>query len=75
MTITYDQETDMLYIELVDRPSTESEEAQPGLVLDFDEAGRVVGLEFEHASEKVDLTRLESRRLPVLSASRSLKKS
>jgi uncharacterized protein YuzE len=75
MTITYDQEADMLYIELVDRPSTESEEVQPGLVLDFDEAGRVVGLEFEHASEKVDLTRLESRRLPVLSASRSLKKS
>jgi len=55
----------MLYIKLVDTISTESEEVSPGIVLDFDEQNRVIGVEIEDASKFIDLSRLELRSLPV----------
>lgn len=64
MRIDYDQATDALHIMLADRPSEESEEIQPCFILDFDAAGRVIGIGIEHASESVDLSRLESVRFP-----------
>lgn len=45
-----EQETDTLSIRLNDKPSTESEEIAPDVVIDFDEAGGVVGLEIDLAS-------------------------
>ena len=65
MTFRYDRETDMLYIELVRRVSTESEEVAPGIVLDFDENNHVVGIEIEDASKSIDLSRLEVSALPI----------
>ncbi|MFB0537652.1 MAG: DUF2283 domain-containing protein [Anaerolineae bacterium] len=61
----YYPDTDMLYIKLADRISTESEEVAPGIVLDFDEHNRVIGVEIEDASKFIDLSRLELRALPV----------
>ncbi|MBT9161547.1 MAG: hypothetical protein DDT27_00076 [Dehalococcoidia bacterium] len=55
----------MLYLKLVERVSTESEEVTPGIVLDFDEHNRVIGIEIEDASNFVDLSRLEVLALPV----------
>jgi uncharacterized protein YuzE len=55
----------MLYIKLVDTISTESEEVSPGIVLDFDEQNRVIGIEIEDASKYIDLSRLELKSLPV----------
>jgi uncharacterized protein YuzE len=55
----------MLYIRLVDGISTDSEEVAPGVVLDFDEHNRVIGIEIEDASRFIDLSRLELRALPV----------
>lgn len=55
----------MLYIKLVDAISTESEEVSPGIVLDFDEKNRVIGVEIEDASKYIDLSRLELKSLPV----------
>ncbi len=66
MIIQYYSDTDMLYIELADGVSTESEEAASGIVLDFDENGRVIGIEIEDASNLIDLSRLELRALPVV---------
>jgi uncharacterized protein YuzE len=51
---------------LADGISTESEEVAPGIVLDFDEHNRVVGIEIEDASKFIDLSRLELRALPVV---------
>jgi uncharacterized protein YuzE len=65
MIFQYFAETDMLYIKLVDRPSIESEEVAPGVVLDFDEANQVVGIEIENAHNLIDLSRLELLSLPV----------
>jgi uncharacterized protein YuzE len=65
MKLTYHQETDSLYIDLVDRPSVDSLEVADGIVLDYDAEGRLVGIDIEHASQKVELQRLvkvESKR-------------
>lgn len=48
----------MLYIKLAEGVSTESEEVVEGVVLDFDEHCRVIGIEIEDASKLVDLSRL-----------------
>ena len=58
MKLNYDRETDSLYIDLVDRPSVESREVAEGIVLDFDAEGRLVGIDIDHASRKVELERL-----------------
>jgi len=58
MKLNYHRETDSLYIDLVDRPSVESREVAEGIVLDFDAEGRLVGIDIDHASQKVELERL-----------------
>jgi uncharacterized protein YuzE len=65
MVLEYYPDTDMLYIKLADGISIESEEVAPGIVLDFDEQNRVIGVEIEDASKFIDLSRLELRALPV----------
>jgi len=65
MIFQYYPDTDMLYIKLVNRVSTESEEVASGIVLDFDEQNQVIGIEIEDASTFVDLARLEVSALPI----------
>ena len=64
MRLSYDPETDSLYIHLVERPSTDSDEVADGVVLDFDAAGGIVGIDVQQASQHVDITRLLVSRLP-----------
>ncbi|HKA55350.1 MAG TPA: DUF2283 domain-containing protein [Candidatus Binatia bacterium] len=66
MTFRYFPETDMLYIELASGVSTESEEGAPGIVLDFDDKNRVIGIEIEDASTFIDLSKLEVSALPIV---------
>ncbi len=65
MKFHYYPETDSLYIDLVDRPSVESREVAPGVVLDFDSTGRLVGIDIDNAKMNVDLSRLEATTLPI----------
>ncbi len=65
MVFQYYSDTDMLYIKLADGISFESEEVTPGIVMDFDEHNRVIGVEIEDASKFIDLSRLELRALPI----------
>lgn len=65
MVFQYHSDTDMLYLKLVDGVSTESEEVAPGIVLDFNEHNRVIGIEIEDAGNFIDLSRLEVLALPV----------
>ncbi len=69
MKFNYYPETDSLYIELSEATSVHSREVAPGLVLDFDAQGRVVGMDIDHASQVIDLSRLEAHGLPVASLS------
>jgi len=53
-------DTDMLYIQLADGVSVESEQVAPGIELDLDADEHVVGTEIEYASKHES-----SRRTPV----------
>jgi uncharacterized protein YuzE len=59
MVFEYYPGEDMLYIRLAEEISVESEEVSPGIVLDFDQDNRLVGIEIEDASRRVDLSKLE----------------
>ncbi len=65
MVFQYYPDTDMLYLQLVDGISTESQEVAAGIVIDFDEHTRIVGIEIEDASTFIDLSRLEISALPI----------
>lgn len=65
MRLHYYPETDSLYIDLSEKPSTDSREIAPGVVLDFDGEGRLVGIDIDQASRIVDLSRLETNALPI----------
>jgi uncharacterized protein YuzE len=65
MKIAYDKATDSLYIHLVDRPSVDSDEVSEGVVLDYDAAGALVGIDVQHASKKADLHNLSLSKLPL----------
>lgn len=67
MKFHYYPETDSLYIELSEGDSTESNVVAPGVVLDFDEHHRLVGIDIDHASKVVNLSRLGVTALPVQS--------
>ena len=66
MIFQYYADTDMLYIKLSDGTSTESEEVATGIVLDFDNKNRLIGIEIENAATFVDLSRLEVSALPIV---------
>ncbi|MBI1868832.1 MAG: DUF2283 domain-containing protein [Methylocystis sp.] len=53
MKMTYDSETDALYLRFSSAPIVESEEVRPGLVLDFDSEGHIVAIELLDAKTQV----------------------
>ena len=56
MKFHYYPETDSLYIELTERDSVDSQEASPGVVLDYDSDGVLVGIDIDHASTITDVS-------------------
>lgn len=52
MNIQFDPEADALYITLADREVGESEEVKPGVILDYDARGQVVGVEVLYVSKR-----------------------
>ena len=65
MKLNYYKETDSLYIDLSHRTSVDSREVAPGVVLDFDEEGHLVGIDIDHASKILDLSKLEAESIPI----------
>lgn len=60
MRIRYDQDVDALTIIFkLDTPVEESDEARPGVILDYDKGGELVSIEILNASEHMpdDTTR------------------
>ncbi len=53
MRVTYDQEVDSLRILLSDEDIEESDEEKPGVIIDYDRLGNVVGLEVLDASTRI----------------------
>ncbi len=54
MKLKIDKENDALYLRLDERVIVESEEVQPGVILDFDKENCVVGVEILSLSKRVN---------------------
>jgi len=67
MKIQYFPEDDVIYIELSDKGSAESEEVLSGIVIDFDENGVPVGIEISNASNFMHLDKFAIFDLPIRS--------
>lgn len=57
MTAVYDVKTDTLTLRLGTAPVAESDEDKPGIILDYDAAGNLVGIEILDASHRVSEAR------------------
>jgi uncharacterized protein YuzE len=53
MKVRIDKEDDALYFELDDVEVVESEEVQPGIILDFDKDSRLIGIEILDLSTRL----------------------
>lgn len=58
MKVTYDPEVDVVRILFNSTPIEESDETKPGVVLDYDKEGNVVGMEILNASKRMENPRL-----------------
>ncbi len=64
MNIAYLKDMDSLYIELSPENAAHAWEAQPGIIINLSEDGRVIGIEIEHASQKANLNLLRVGNFP-----------
>ena len=65
MKLKYYPDTDSLYIDLSEQPSSESLEVSEGVVLDYDASGNLVGIDIDNASKKIELKELVLSKLPA----------
>lgn len=54
MKITYDPKVDVLRIFFSNSPIEESDEDKPGVILDYDKDGNIVGLEIMDACKRIE---------------------
>jgi uncharacterized protein YuzE len=65
MKVHFDEKADALYLRLDDSRIIESEEVQPGVVLDFNESKQVVGIEILRVKDRVPLANLKQMQFEV----------
>jgi len=54
MKVKYDQEVDVLRIRFSSAAVDESDEEKPGIILDYDRDGNIVGIEILNASKRME---------------------
>jgi len=52
MKIKYNKEVDVIYLQFSDKEVVESDEDKPGIILEYDIEGNIVGIEILEASDK-----------------------
>jgi uncharacterized protein YuzE len=52
MKLKVDQQADALYLTLSEEPASRSEEISPGIIVDYNEQDRVVGIEMLYLSKR-----------------------
>jgi len=65
MKLNYYADPDSLYIDLLDKVSTDTKEIAEGINLDFDETGEIVGIDIDNASKKINLEELTINQVPA----------
>ncbi len=60
MKTSYDPEANALYVKFSDEKIERTEELKPGIVLDFDIRGHVVGIEMLDAKQQLSESALKS---------------
>ena len=65
MRVHFDEEADAVYLLLDESQIVESEEVQPGIVLDFNQSDQVVGVEILRVKERVPLANLKQIQFEV----------
>lgn len=65
MKVHFDQEADAVYFRLDDAPIVESEEVQPGVILDYNERNEVVGVEILNVGKRVSSESLKQIQFEV----------
>ncbi|MDE3242265.1 MAG: DUF2283 domain-containing protein [Nitrospirota bacterium] len=65
MKVHFDEKADALYLRLDDSKIIESEEVQPGIVLDFNESKQVVGIEILRVKGRVPLANLKQMQFEI----------
>ncbi len=68
MKLTIDRGADALYLDLDDAPATESEEISPGVILDYNASGKVVGIEMLYLSKRVSSEKLGRMQMETIGA-------
>lgn len=58
--VKYDPQVDILRLRFGDAVIEESEQVEPGVILDYDQAGNIVGLELLDASQVISKPALAS---------------
>ena len=64
MKIEYFPDTDSMYIDLAERSSVDSVEVSDGVVIDYDSAGNIVGIDIDQAQKKLNLKELSLEKIP-----------
>ncbi len=68
MKLKVDHEADALYLSLSEEAASDSTEVSPGIIVDFDETGRAIGIEMLHLSKRApgaDIQRLLYESVPL----------
>jgi uncharacterized protein YuzE len=68
MKLTIDREADALYLDLDEAPAAESEEISPGVILDYNASGKVVGIEMLYLSKRVSPDKLGRMQMETVGA-------
>ena len=66
MKLKIDRENDVLYFRLDETAIVESEEVQPGVILDYNADGQVVGIELLNLSTRLDPEKIRVLQLETI---------
>ena len=59
MRVRFDEQADALYVRLAESPVAESEEVRPGVILDLDARGEIVGIEILRVGQRLPTAELK----------------
>ena len=66
MKVHYDEKSDAIYMRLDDSTIIDSQEVEPGIILDFNDKNQVVGIEILKVKQHVPLANLKQMQFEIV---------